>query len=145
MHKIFRTTIIGVPIPKGRPRFNRYSGRSYTPYKTKKAEESIRLHLECIVGGDKQYPLNEALHVDFEFYLKRPQALYRRKDSDEAILHLKKPDLSNLIKTPEDAANGVLWTDDAIISKITARKFYAAKKQEPQTIITIYRINDVIE
>ena len=50
-----------------------------------------------------------------------------------------RPDLDNYIKFILDAGLKILWTDDNIITKITACKLYAT---EPETIIQIELDNE---
>ena len=48
----------------------------------------------------------------------------KKKDALLGQKHHKRPDLSNLIKYLEDAAQGILFADDATITTINARKIY---------------------
>jgi Holliday junction resolvase RusA-like endonuclease len=138
MRAIFETTITGAPTAKGRPRFTR-SGRVYTPKKTRDAEKHLSVHLSCLVGGKKQYPFTGPIYVEFEFYIKRPKNLFRKIDPDGPIPHTKKPDLDNLIKLVKDAANKIIWSDDAIICDMRPKKFYCSKTGKPRTIIRVYQ------
>jgi Holliday junction resolvase RusA-like endonuclease len=40
------------------------------------------------------------------------------------LFHISRPDLSNMIKFYEDVAQGILFSDDSKIAKITATKVY---------------------
>lgn len=50
----------------------------------------------------------------------------KRKIAMEMKPHIKKPDLSNLIKMIEDRAIGILYKDDNLISEINAKKVYSS-------------------
>ena len=101
------------PLPKQRPRFG--NGRTYTPYKTKKYEESIR------VSCKSQYcnaPLSGPLTAEVYFLFKRPPSIRRAN-------HDVRPDLDNLLKALFDGMNGILFKDDAQIVRIMAYKKYS--------------------
>lgn len=122
-------TIYTDPIAKGRPRIgiNRSTGRAmaFTPSKTVKAEASMRaLIVNC---NPTMYAQHVPITVEIRFFLRRPDSLPKR------ILHpAKKPDIDNLLKTVSDAANGVLWWDDAQIVSLTCRKAYCAPDERPR-------------
>ena len=50
------------------------------------------------------------------------------------IPHVKKPDLSNLVKFAEDMLKGIVLIDDNLVTKIIAMKCYSV---EPKTVMTI--------
>jgi Holliday junction resolvase RusA-like endonuclease len=58
------------------------------------------------------------IHIEFEFNFKRGKTVKRK-------YHTVKPDLSNCIKSIEDAFNGVVYKDDCQIKKLTASKNYS--------------------
>lgn len=100
------------PVPKGRPRFGR--GRTYTPSRTKIFESE----LSALMQDQAQEVESGALKVELVFYMRRPKTVKRKYPS-------VKPDLDNLIKGCCDAANGILWNDDAQIVTMTVSKYYA--------------------
>lgn len=103
-----------VPYPKGRPRFSG-KGFAYTPAKTKQAEHSLRMML-----FDKSPPkLEGPLCLELIFFLKPPKSLKKG-----VIWNDKRPDIDNYVKALTDAANGILWDDDAQIAALHAYKRY---------------------
>jgi len=69
-------------------------------------------------------PINLTCTFSFEMAKSWP------KGKREALLgkpHGARPDLDNLVKWVGDAAQGVLWQDDAFIVKLTAEKVWAEK------------------
>ena len=64
--------------------------------------------------------------------------MYRKKDSPDAIPHIKRPDLDNLIKQINDCINGIIVGDDSQITTIAASKFFTEKEIEPRTEITVF-------
>lgn len=113
------------PIGKGRPRFTR-TGHAYTPAKTQKAERII-----SIIGKMqwKHEPLTCPVEVKVTFYMPRPKA------KQPSMVHIKRPDLDNILKLVLDALNGIVWADDNVIWHIDAQKIYS---NEPRIELDIY-------
>jgi Holliday junction resolvase RusA-like endonuclease len=118
----------GDPIPLQRARASRHG--FYDPQYIAKKNYASEVKLQF-----SQTPLEHQLEVTFEFYFKTPKSWSKKK---KALLinqpHTENKDLSNLIKFPEDALNGILWLDDRYISKISAFKKWA---EESKTIIKV--------
>jgi len=110
-------TFPGEPVPKGRPRSTR-SGHTYTPVRTKRAEDAIRWELKA--QGAK--PTSEPVQVALYFHCKSQTA-----------------DLDNLIKLVLDAANGYLYDDDRQVYRIVAEIERGAS--EPETRLAVSSIN----
>ena len=111
-----------VPTAKGRPRMTK-NGHVYTPGTTRDATIYAK---NCFAFSYKEKPLQGPVYVDFLFVfpeLKKPK---EHKTS--------KPDLDNLIKLYADAANGILWMDDAQITMLSAEKKFG---KTPEVIITV--------
>tara|TARA_R100000231_G_scaffold75443_1_gene58804 strand:- start:2190 stop:2639 length:450 start_codon:yes stop_codon:yes gene_type:complete len=128
--------IEGNPVPKGRPRFSKF-GHAYTPKKTREAESILSGKIN-IYKLKKNLPIIfEPVEVEIIFFLHRPKYLNNKKYPDGEILHTKKPDLDNLVKTVLDSLNGNLIGDDSQIYKFCAQKYYCGKSQTPHTQIKI--------
>ena len=104
------------PIACPRPRVTR-QGRVYYPMNYK------------VWIKDMSIP-DGALHVDLTFIVKRPQRLRK----GERIIHSKRPDLDNMIKSVLDA---LPIPDDAVVCSITARKYYGATGEDPKIEMVI--------
>jgi len=118
------------PVAKGRPRLSKYG--AYTPEKTRKAELNIKIFLQI-----KKAPLFESpVALELLFKMKRPKSVSKKKRPE----HTVKPDLSNLIKLVEDAANRILYNDDSQILEIKARKEYAEEGEAPGTFLKIINL-----
>jgi len=61
--------VMGSPVPKGRPRFSRKSGRAYTPAKTAEAEQSF---LALALPHKPDTPLEGPLKVSLGFVMPIP-------------------------------------------------------------------------
>lgn len=78
-----------------------------------------------------------AIHLRLAFYLPRPKALLTKTKVVQAFAHVKKPDLSKLVRCAEDALTGVVWTDDNQVIRIDAEKHYCASGEFPRAEIRI--------
>lgn len=114
-------------MPQQRPRMGQKPrlGKAwlYDPDKSSKSMLALQVHQAVSANEPAWQPFDNPLSVHFHFRFKRPKSVRRRH-------HSIKPDLSNLIKYYEDAFNGVIWKDDALITSIKATKSYAAKDEE---------------
>ena len=106
-----------VAVPKARPRFTR-SGRTYTPAKTQAFEKQIALMARRAMAD----------------------AGVSRVESG-AVSKTTKPDIDNLKKAVLDGMNGVVFADDALVSRISAEKAYSYAFGDSIKII-VYTIDD---
>lgn len=129
--------IAWLPVPptaKGRPRFSRRSGRAFTPPATEAAERTIRGELAHATTLGKtaptvQWPATGALVLELRFVMPAPASWSKKKTAaalEGRLPHTSRPDLDNLGKLVMDAANGVLWADDAQLTMVTLTKRYGA-------------------
>jgi Holliday junction resolvase RusA-like endonuclease len=75
--------------------------------------------------------------VDFVFVMPRPKKFDAKKYGDGRLPFGAKPDRDNILKSCQDALNGILWRDDSLIYDGRLAKFYAAKNEVPHVEITI--------
>ncbi len=130
-------TVFGEPAGKGRPRFNRRSGRTYTPEKTISYESWVRWSYT-----EKYHKFRftdrSMLVVDIKAYYSIPasdsNAEKERKLSGKR-LPIKKPDWDNIGKIICDALNGIAYRDDAQIVDGRTRKYYS---DNPRVVVTIW-------
>ena len=119
------------PVAKGRPRTG--NGRTYTPPKTRQAEELVAQYGRIAMAG--RPPIDGPLQIDIVFYFPIPK---RTKKSDIPFFvgapKIGVPDVDNLCKTCFDALNGIVYRDDNQICRITASKVYDL---EPGCVITV--------
>ncbi len=90
------------PLGKGRARFSR-DGHAYTPAQTREYEESIRWLLKSVVGPHADSESKFGVRVAFSKTDRR------------------RIDVDNLVKALFDAANGIVWRDDAQVRELSAR------------------------
>lgn len=121
------------PKAKGRPRFTR-TGHAYTPNTTAEYEKQIREYYQENAGDY----YDSAISVKLIFYMPIPKSLSKKKQallSTGTVSYTKKPDLDNLIKSVTDSVNGIAFSDDSLITRISARKMYA--QSQPGTYMEI--------
>jgi Holliday junction resolvase RusA-like endonuclease len=100
------------PVPKCRPRYDRRSGRIYTPNKTGAFERQFRA---AVAKHRPPQPLAGPLEVTVLCQVKKPQ---KKREHPHV-----RPDLDNYVKSILDALND-FWEDDAQIICLYARKRY---------------------
>lgn len=145
VHKLVMAAWVpGVPTSKGRPRFSRATGRAFTPAKTAGAERTLAGELGAatkigMTASKHEWPLRGALELEVCCHLPIPASWSKRKQEEARrglLPHTSRPDVDNLGKLVMDAANGVLWYDDAQLVLVTLSKRYGPA---PGTAVTLYR------
>jgi Holliday junction resolvase RusA-like endonuclease len=134
-----KTFIIkGIPIPLARPRFSAKNGKNGVLVYDSQKEEKFFYGIQLKNQMADSPMFCGALRMEVEFGMKMPKICSKGIDRT-TINHpcIKRPDLSNLIKFIEDAAIGILYMDDCIITEISAKKIYVL---EPYTKVTLRQI-----
>ena len=103
-------TVRGPLRGKGRPRFVRATGRTYTPKDTMTAEQRI----QAVAHAEGVRPLDGfvRLHV---VAVKAPAASWSKRKRAEALAahyDARKPDADNVLKLVMDSLNNIAWHDD---------------------------------
>lgn len=119
--------VLGVPVAKGRPRFAKATGHTYTPEKTRNFEAALKYAAEQVMGDKPPLEGPISLEIDVKLpisasWTKKQQAAAR----SGALRPTKKPDFDNYAKTV-DALNMVVWQDDGQVVEATVRKTYSDK------------------
>jgi len=106
----------------------------YTPTKSQRYKKSLGEFAQAImVKENYKMFVDVPLCVDVVFFLKKPKSVKRR-------LPFVRPDLDNYLKAFLDGINGVVYFDDALVSKIIAGKFYSPTS-EPYISMNIYAMS----
>jgi len=120
----------GDPVGKQRARYAKRGNfvQTYTPDKTRNYESSIKEAAIEAMGSSEclETPVNLYL------YIRAPIPKSLPKKRLEACLNgsekpIKKPDASNVLKSVEDAMNGVVYKDDSQIVNIHVTKVYSSQ------------------
>lgn len=120
-------TVPGDVMGKPRPRFDRKSGRAYTPKKCVQYEKLIAsMYRET---GCEPFCGPVMVKVDTYRALpkSRPKKVTREADTT-------KPDADNIIKIVLDALNGVAYHDDSQVVVVQATKHPRERRVEHMTV-----------
>jgi len=83
-------------------------------------------------------PIDSPVRVIITFFMPIPKSwTKKRKAQAPGTSHVYTPDIDNLVKGAFDAANGILWEDDKIVSELDARKVYS---EEPGISIVLREV-----
>lgn len=134
-----RFTVPGTPVAKGRLRFIRSTGRTYTPAATVGFEGLVAHEASRVTSTLLEGPLS----VDILAVMPRPKRLLRRKDPDGLIWCTSRPDADNVAKAVTDALNGIAYRDDAQVVDLTVRTVYAERDGQARTEVAIRPAGDV--
>lgn len=111
---------------KQRPRFNRYSGKTYTPNETIAYENWVKT---CYLEKYKDKELMEKpLRVTIKAYFEIPKSTSKKRKQqmmDNEILPMVKPDTDNIAKGILDSLNGIAYKDDKQVVELIVNKFYS--------------------
>lgn len=117
-------TIILPVIPIGKERARVTSRGTYTPDRTRHATDEIK----WLLALGKAPRFEGAIDLNVTFTILKP------KSSAKRAAPTVKPDIDNMVKLFCDAANGILWKDDAQVVRLMAKKVYGGS---PSIEITV--------
>lgn len=133
--------IPGPPIPKARARIFWRNGhaQAYDPQNRQKQQviKLLRSEKYKIDKNAFNFDSVEFFELLVCFYMPIPDSNTLAQKNAKLWgfdQHTKKPDLSNMLKFYEDCANGILWPDDAMITRCMMFKQYDTN---PRTEIII--------
>ena len=117
------------PVGKQRARYAKRGNfvQTYTPDKTRNYESLIKEAAIEAMGSSEPLETPVTLYL----YIRAPIPKSLPKKRIEACLNglekpIKKPDASNVLKSVEDAMNGVVYKDDSQIVNIHVAKVYSS-------------------
>lgn len=133
-------TLAGEPIGKGRPRFVRATGRTYTPEQTASFENKLAWAAQTAMKG--RALLVDAVILSVTAFRSVPpswSAKKRKAAIDQLLRPTGKPDADNVLKLVADALNKVVWADD---SQIVEAHVYKKYSEQPRLEITILGLDE---
>lgn len=126
---------------KGRPKFVRATGRTYTDEKTRNAEAMIRsLGFDAMAGRS---PLEGPVMLELTVWIAKPQS-WSRKRRAESTYYVGKPDADNQGKCVSDALNGICYRDDSQVADLHVRRFYTEATERTVVRIRSLGVADAI-
>ena len=124
------------PVGKGRPRVVR--GHAFTPERTRKCEDEIRIAFKRSAAFQRwDSPLisrPDPVEVKIIAFMPIPRSWAKSKKSaafEDQFPHTSRPDADNLAKTVLDALNGLAWDDDSQIVSLTVDKRFENYEANP--------------
>lgn len=129
--------IPGIPIAKGRPRFVRATGRTYTPEATMAGERNIAYFAAAAMRGRPLFSDPLELHI-VATYLPPKSRTRAQRALPWAPFRGARPDVDNILKALLDACNGVVWVDDAIVASVRVAKVYG---EQPGINVTLHELS----
>ena len=117
------------PVAQARPRAVRQGGgvRVYDPPKTAQFKRELGMLARALTRAKKYVIPTGGISVNIQVVRTVPQSWSNKKRSEAIkglIQPVTKPDLSNYIKSIEDALNGILWHDDNATVQLISSKQY---------------------
>lgn len=111
---------------KQRPRFNRYSGKTYTPKETIAYENWVKT---CYIEKYKgQAPMEGPLKVKINAFYEIPKSTSKKKKQqmlEDELLPMVKPDTDNIAKGILDSLNQIAYADDKQVVELQVNKYYS--------------------
>lgn len=133
--KIYEIEIQESITGKQRPRMNTYTGKAYTPNKTKNYEYLVRQIFTY--KYPKFEPIDGRVRLSIIAYFELPKKVSKVQEAEmlaDIISPTKKPDWDNIGKIISDALNKFAFKDDAQITDARIIKKYA---RTPKVIVKI--------
>lgn len=127
--KSYTFEVTGEIVGKARPRMNTYTGKAYTPTKTKNYEYLVKQSFLL------KYPNAEVLEgrasVSILALFQVPKSTSKKNSEkmlNKQISPTKKPDIDNIAKIVLDALNKLAYKDDTQVVDLNIAKAYADRE-----------------
>ena len=138
-----RVFIPSIPVaqPRQRHRIVTSGGKPFATNYTPTNSPVNTFKACCQMAARQAYsgqPIDEPIIVDMVFVMPRPKSLiWKNKPMPRCPCATKKNDRDNLMKSTQDALNGLLWTDDGLIWRGETTKVYAAGNEQPHVELIV--------
>ena len=129
----YTITIPGKPRGKGRPRFSRATGRTYTDDATAVYENLIKTIWMTVVGERLSGELSVGIAAHYAIPTSKPKKM-KAAMRDGSVRPTTKPDIDNVIKAVLDGLNGVAYADDSQVVELSASKCYS---DDPRVVVIV--------
>lgn len=117
-------------IGKGRPRLNSYTGKVYTPTRTKDYESLVEQYF--LLKYPRYKTVEGRAKVQITAYFEVPKSTsksIKEQMLGKSISPIKKPDIDNIVKVVLDSMNKFAFKDDTQITKIEVEKVYGVEEK----------------
>ena len=138
---IIEFTIPSIPVaqPRQRHRVVQSGGRAFATNYTPKADPVNAFKAACQIAARAVHqgpPLDCPIVMDVVFVFPRPASVLKR-DGSGRLPHTIKPDRDNVMKSLQDALNGLLYRDDSLIYSGNVSKFRASAIEQAHVEVKI--------
>jgi Holliday junction resolvase RusA-like endonuclease len=123
--------------------FNRKTGKGFVRAASPHTATWRNSVLHAAILTYKGSPIDKACRVRYVFAFSRPKSHYGSGKNSQVLkpsapeYHTKKPDLTKLIRSTEDALTGIVWKDDCQTSQYHGEKRYCEPWEHEGCIISI--------
>jgi Holliday junction resolvase RusA-like endonuclease len=117
---------------KGRARFVRATGRTYTPTATTDAMAQVQAAF--LATGAPMAPRGVPVAVSVETERRLPASRPKRVEREPDVV---KPDADNVAKLVLDALNGVAWEDDTQVTALSVVKRDRTRREGERTVVRV--------
>lgn len=134
----------GLPIGKGRARFDSRRKMAYTPSRTRKYERHVKNTAVLAMHGKKMIEQGKPVAAFIEVYLPVPSswASWKKKLAGvDEVLATVKPDFDNIAKAICDACNGIVFHDDAQIVACAVSKSHSPHARVEARFIELHAVS----
>ncbi len=141
-------TVLGEPVGKGRPRFVRKTGRTYTPEKTRNYEADVALHAAMHAISQKWPRAFDGLcEVRLTVVCSRPGNRNRKKDPPGRMWRASgRSDIDNHVKAILDPMQSAgVFKNDSCVVRLVADLLWAAKDEAPCVEVEVLTLEAVGE
>lgn len=137
--------VAGTPVaqPRQRHRVISSKGRAFAQNYTPSNHPVTKYKAALKQAAWDEYselPLEGPLRMDIVFVLPRPKNKVWKKKPMPRYPHSGKPDRDNLMKSTQDALEGILFRNDSQICAGEVEKYVASGDEKPHVEITIEAI-----
>lgn len=128
--------------PRAWARATPLHGRAVNTRQTREAEHGLAWWMASEARQQGWLITTSPVSLMLRFVFPVPSSWPKwRRDLAAGWPKQSKPDADNLTKLVKDAANGVLWVDDAQVCELEARKVYARDAEQPCTFVVVRRLD----
>lgn len=127
--------LLGAPVPFARTRRSFTTGHPINPPKQQNAAAAFRLVAQTAMIGRSRFegPITVRMTAVFEV-----PASWSKKKRQAALANIirpnGRPDIDNIYKLCADAANGIVWRDDALVVNALLAKIYG---HQAKVVLTV--------
>lgn len=143
MEIVFRVPSIPVAQPRQRHRVVTSGGRTFASNYTPKDSPVNSFKAACQIAAAAAYQgpvLDCPLRMDLVFVFPRPASVPKKLGTGR-LRHTGKPDRDNVMKSLQDALEGLLFRNDSLICAGEVEKWKAAAHEQPHVSVRITELS----